>query len=123
MDEDASFDVPAAWKGDYFMSFIPDGYTLEICEHPSSIGQEIIYVDSTGNRLRFSELSMDAEINMNTEGFQVSSVLIDGNAGLFAENTDESMLVWSTTDRYFVLNVNNTVEAAKKIAEKVVCIK
>lgn len=122
-DEDASFDVPAEWDGNYFMSYIPDGYTLEICAPQSSFEQEITYVDDAGGRLQFTELSLDAEINIDTEGFGVSPVLINGSSGLLAENADESIVVWAMIDRYFVLNVSGSAESAKGIAEKVIRIK
>ncbi len=122
-DEDAAFDVPTAWQADYFMSYLPEGYILELCFDKSSFGQEIIYEDLEGRILCFAEMSLEAEVNIDTEGFDVSPVQINGVTGLLAKNSDTTTIVWSTSDCYFILNVNESAETAKQVAESVVRIK
>ncbi|MEG2273161.1 MAG: DUF4367 domain-containing protein [Acinetobacter sp.] len=122
-DEDAAFDVPTAWEGNYFMSYLPEGYTLKQCSDKLSFGQEIIYEGLKGQLLRFAEMSLEAETNIDTEGFDVRPVQINGATGLLAENLDTTTIVWSTSDCYFILNMNGSAETAKQVAESVIRIK
>lgn len=122
-DEDASFDVPAEWAGSYFLSFVPEGYSLAVCSEAISAGQEVIFENAEGNLLRFSEMSLRIEANINTEGFRIRPVQINGRAGFLAENVNETIIVWSVTDRCFILSVQGTEALALQLAQSVVRIK
>lgn len=121
-DEEASFDVPAEWQGSYYMSFIPNGYELTACAS-RSFQHEVVYTDSNGSIIRFSEIALQVESNIDTEGFSVKPFQLNGTTGLFAERADKVTLIWSTTDRYFVLSLVGHTEVAEQIAESVLRIK
>ena len=122
-DEDAAFDVPAEWDGDYFMAYIPDGYSFAGCTSNSVMQQEVAYIDAEGRSIRFCEMALQVESNIDTEGFSVKPVQINGASGLIATSASEATVIWATTDRYFLLRANCTKEEAIQIAEKVVRIK
>lgn len=122
-DEEASFDVPSEWGGDYFMSYIPSDYQFECCSEMSDIEQEIIYVTVDGKILRFCESLLDTEINVDTEEYSVSTIQINGMRGILAKTDEVTKIVWASVDRCFILNINSSPEEAVVIAEKVVRIK
>lgn len=123
VDEAASFDVPADWTGSYYMSYVPEGYTLLDMSKGVPQGQEVIYQNVNGNILIFSENAIQVESNINTEGFQVRTIQVNGSTGLLATKPEETTLVWYETDRYFALWAVEPVETAIQIAEGVVRIK
>lgn len=122
-DEEAAFEVPAEWAGNYFMSYIPNGYSFAFCSPPSTMEQEIIYTDSAGRMIRFCEMALQLEANIDTEGFSVMPVQVNGASGIIAEKATEVTVVWPAVDRYFMLNANCTRDEVIRIAKQVIRIK
>lgn len=122
-NEGASFDVPPEWVNNYFMSYIPDGYKFILCSEPSTSEQEIIYENAEGKLLRFCESAFEMEFNIDTEGFIVSPIRINGFEGFIAESSETTKIVWPTADRCLTLSINGPTDEAIMIAERVIRIK
>jgi GAF domain-containing protein len=122
-DEGLSFKVPAEWKGNFYMSYIPDGYSLAGWSNASGNGQEVVYVNPEGGVLRFSESTRQAEVDLSIKGFLVKPVRINGASGTLAKTASEVVVAWSASDRYFALSVSGRSGDALQIAERVMQIK
>ena len=98
--EEAAFDVPAGYAGEWYMSWIPEGYVLSNVIPAVSI---VEYESAEGDRLFFSEQDENAEANVNTEGARIDTALVNGREVMIVDLDDELSAVWSTEDRYFLL--------------------
>lgn len=83
-DENASFDVPEGWPGNYFPSYIPDGFM--IYEYNPDFPMPFIeYRDAAENQLFFNEYNEHTDMMAGTEKCTISSILINGNPGMMIE--------------------------------------
>ena len=110
-DAQAAFDVPEGWSGEWYMSYIPEGYVLETIVPDFS---DVIYVRPDDTRLDFSEADEDVEMNINTEDAEIRYVDVNGRRVMLATRVDTRFAVWSTDDRYFVLIADNTGDPAEE---------
>ncbi len=98
--EEAAFDVPAGYAGEWYMSWIPEGYVLTNVIPEADI---VEYDGARGEHLFFTEMDEHTEANVNTEGARIDTVLVNGREVMIVDLDDELSAVWSTEDRYFLL--------------------
>lgn len=107
-DSSLAFDVPEAWTGLYYPSYIPEGFSLESC---SSLLSKVSYGSGDGAQMDFYELDEAAESTLGTEGSQVSAVMVGSQEGQMIESTADGLhiidLVWAVDDRWFHLSALN----------------
>lgn len=114
-DEGAAIDVPIDWKGNWYPSYIPEGFTL------TSVGMDgykLFYSGPNDRMITFAEYSVDFEVNMDTENSELSYIPLNGADGLMATKGDSSLITWALYDRFYLLRVDASPEEATKIAEQ-----
>ena len=99
--EEEAFSVPSEWRGEYYPTYIPDGYELMVVyEHVMMVD----YQNDNGDLIAFYECKSDTEMNISNEGATVSYERINGAEAMLIEQDDGDMsLVWWIEDRYFVI--------------------
>ncbi len=116
-NEEMAFDVPAAWRGEYYPSYIPDGFALT---QINSRGSTAYFTETGGSRgIRFGEYSSDTYTNIDSEGAELTHATIGMADALVVKKDNTITVVWSLNNRYFVLRVDGSKEEALKIAENV----
>lgn len=124
-DEEASFDVPAGWKGDNYLSHIPKG--LELFNIGGIEGASFVeYADAqTGEiRLRFQELGIFAEANIDTEEAELTNIFVGNLSGYMAAKKDTVTVFWTDGYDCFLLTTKKIdQEETLAIAESVRKIK
>lgn len=124
-DEEASFDVPADWQGDNYPSFIPA--SLEIASVNSYADNNIITyknTETTELQMSFSELSSNAETNLDTEGATVRAAMVHDSPAFIAVKEKGISIYWSNGHNYFILFAQNMDEdIVLRIAENVKSIR
>lgn len=116
-----SFDVPEAWQGNYYPSYIPEGFSMASC---SSLLPKVSYESGDGGQMDFYELDEAAEGTLGTGGGSVSSVMVGAQEGQMIESTADGLhivdLVWAADDRWFHLSALNIErDEVLRIAESV----
>lgn len=115
-------EVPAEWGGEYYPSYIPEGYVFDEAVNVSGI-QDILFISQDGGRFSFSELGADSGSNIDTENANIKYIMIKGNPGLLAVKEGRSLVSWAEFDRYFVVSGNLSGEETMQIADSVTRIK
>lgn len=125
-DESASFDVPADWPGDYFPSYLPEGFEVTwrsqlgfpCIEYQSKTGQQVICYDEKGP---------DTTTVSGIEGGVISYVEINGHTAIVIETenpVDEAHysvgITWDNGEKWFDVNTSGLTKAeAVRIAQSV----
>ena len=117
-DEAASFDVPAEWTGLYYPAYIPEGYEFYGVGGSSSM-PKVLFNASEDRFLRFSEYSLEAESNINSEGYTVEEADINDTKGVLSWKDGHTILVWPVSDRFFILDITAAADTAMEIARSV----
>ena len=110
-DREASFDVPAEWQGEYYPSYIPEGYTID---YIVPLFNEIIFVNAIEEKIMFYEYEMTEELNIDTENADISYNTVNGDVALVVVK-DWISIIWSNGDKYFVIKTNLTMNETLKI--------
>ena len=119
----AGVEVPAEWGGEYYPSYIPDGYVFDKIIGGLPV-QNVYYQLSDGKKLRFSEYDDTSSSRIDTEESDMKFILVNGNPGLLVEKNGRSMVAWSEKDRHFIISAEGlTGESIEEIANSVVRIK
>ena len=119
--ESSAFHVPAEWPGEYYISYIPDGYQIS---WQSAYGQAAVeYANEGGSTIYFFEGTADTSSAMGTEGSQITFVDIHGRPAfvIYEEDGDPYFnITWAVDDRWFNLQTEGLEkDAAIRIAESV----
>lgn len=109
-DKDQAFEVPQEWTGEYFLSSIPDGYSIHaIGSTPASI----TYRNHWGQTFQFSEYDETDAATVSAEGATVRFINIGGRVAhlIETETPDGSAyaatLTWSNDRCWFSLTAEN----------------
>ena len=120
---DASFAVPAAWNGQYYVSWVPEGFEMSWCSQFSS---SVSYGDAAGRRFMFSENDDGSSLDAGLEEQSISHADINGStAYILSGHTNDGAthmltIVWSRDEKWFELNCSGlTAEESLKIARNV----
>lgn len=122
--EGFSFEIPAGWKGSYFPSLIPDGYSLfDMYAQEMNKSNIVIYRNDEGNEIYFLEGKENTSVNINTEKADVSTILIHSQPGIISVREDGQVYIaWTEAGRMFVLGFDGGRDETVKIAESVMRI-
>ncbi|MDD4096961.1 MAG: DUF4367 domain-containing protein [Oscillospiraceae bacterium] len=116
--EEAGFDVPGGWQGEYFPRFIPPGYSIDQLSCLSPLNS-IMYTSADGDRIIFDECGSDVGANIDTEDAAITYVLINGNPGLIAKKANKTIISWADGDEFFILTCDFTGDIPLQIANSV----
>lgn len=124
-DEEAAFDVPAGWSGDYYPSYIPDGFVMtEIAAQDAELEPYVLYEHPNGEYFFFSESIPGTSANINTENALTYYLTINGHECFISEFSDSRLNVaWAVEDRYFLLESWTSKEETLKIVAGVLRIR
>lgn len=102
-DVNETSSIVEQWHSYYYTDYIPEGYAL--VEAKGSGTLKIMYFSNESNdRIEFSQASIDANLQVDTEGASIEDIEINGIAGIFVEKEDLSILLWATdTDAFYIL--------------------
>lgn len=114
-DEAASFDVPMNWRGAYYPSYIPEGYELSDLD---PLVNDVVYTNSKGERIVFSECDQATETNIDSEDAVLSYDAVNGATALILEKNG-TMISWSDGIKYFIVLTDIPKEESLKIANSV----
>lgn len=124
-NENATFDVPEDWCGNYFPSYIPDGFM--IYDYDPNFSMPIIeYRDAAENQLFFNEYNEHTDMMAGTEKCTISSILINGNPGIMIEGPGADgvtlgvTITWQNDTNWFcVTTFGLSTDEALQIARSV----
>lgn len=114
-DEGTALDVPADWKGSWYPSYIPEGFTL------TSVGKDgykLFFTGQNDRMIMFTEYNADFEVNMDTENSELSYIPLNGAVALMATKEGMSLITWAQYDHFYLLQVDASPEEAIKIAKE-----
>lgn len=120
-DQNMYVDVPEGWCGQYFMSYIPDGFNLEEIV-PGSVLNAVHYMNEKGNRLFFTECASSAYTNIDTEKATITYITINGQIAFQSKKNGFVALTWAYADHYFIIEFDGLPEEARRIAESIIQI-
>lgn len=115
-NENEEFYVPAEWQGNYYPSYIPDGFYLT---EQGKLNCYVKYENEQGARINFSEYSADDSVSINSENAELSYTTINGVDAFVIERESSVIITWNSDDKFFVLTANTTKEEALEIANGV----
>lgn len=117
-DTEGFFEIPAEWVGTSFPAYIPSGYRLFDSSASKNVSKAI-FTSGDNKYLRFSEHLLGAELNLDSEGFSTEEVSINGMPGLMSWTAEQTIIVWPSHDKLFVLDVTENTSIAIRIAHSV----
>ena len=115
-NDDAHFYVPAEWHGDYFPSYLPEGFEFT---YLSSTGSFFSMKNSEGKEIYFQELSENGSGNYDTTDAVLSYVELHNKQALLIEKNDVSTVFWEMDNRLFYVVTTISKDETIKIAESV----
>lgn len=121
-DESIDLKVPGEWGGNYFPSYIPNGFEYYGVTGEQGM-QTCIFMAEGDKVLRFSENAISTEGRFDTEGYQVEDIHIGDSQGLVAFQDGKTKILWSSLDRHFMLTIDADKETAIQVAKQVIKIK
>lgn len=124
-DESAAFDVPDRWCGDYFPSYIPEGFT--IYDYDPDFGAPFIeYRNKAQNQIYFDEMDENTDLLAGTDNSVISMISINGYPGCPIEGpaidgvTGAVTIVWQNDVKWFsVTTFGVSTEEALRVARSV----
>ncbi len=123
-DEAAAFDVPADWPGEYYPSFIPEGYRFYAVSGGEQIGiATYTNVSDSEKILRFIESDQNTVSKVDTEGYSIETIDLRGSEAMLARKSGHSKIIWQQAGKMLLLSVTEDRQTALKIAESVTRIK
>ncbi|MBQ2957687.1 MAG: hypothetical protein IJE08_14660 [Clostridia bacterium] len=125
--EDAVFEVPAGYMGDYYLTLVPDGYELNFV---SMIYPEVRYVNAQKQIICFGEAFTHDTVSISAENAIYSTVSINGIEAIVIEEPPRFIdgerfrsysfdVIWSIDDRFFYLTCQESKELAIELASSV----
>jgi|GEM_PF-2243079 len=121
----SSFDVPVAWQGNYYPSFLPDGVEIQSINNlPGLRYIEYVMSDTKMHYIYYVEHDEGTDANVDTEDAEIQPILIRGNPGLISLKDGQTSVMWTNEKNYFLLILYaNDKETALKIAQSIISIK
>ena len=115
---DDTVDVPAEWSGDFYPTYIPDGFEFDSCYYCT-----VCYTDSNGKAMSFSEETYGSQTNLDTENAVISSVDVNGTEATLIEKEGWTAIVWADSNRLFVVEMDGSKDEVINVAASVTMIK
>lgn len=126
-DNDAFFDVPGDWQGEYFPSYLPEGFEVT-WRSSSSVNPCIEYTSESGVQVvSFGEASSNTAGVYGIEGAAISTIDINGHTAVVIETkypqneADHYIgITWDNGEKWFSVDTSGvSKEEAVKIARSV----
>lgn len=113
--EDSTYiDVPVEWCGNYYPSYIPEGYSLtQVVPYPC----EAYYENVDGTQLSFYEYDDSSYTSIDTEDAEIRSIPLHETTALVSEKEGNAFVVWSSGSRYFIVNISQWSSSTLDMAE------
>lgn len=121
-DPDAHFDVPTQWQGEYFPTYIPEGFAIHSIDE-SKLAPDIAYRNQNGEKLVFTEYGDGSGVVLDTEDAVIETVLIKGETGQCAVKGNSVRVYWQHDNKFFILLYEGEKSEAISIAQSVVEIR
>lgn len=109
-------EIPAEWKGEYFPTYIPEGY--EVYRIHDTVAK-IDYINSAGKWICFNEYTSAGELCADIEEADVTYIDIQGSEAMIVEKPDATTISWQLGNRYFYLSCETGKDMAVQIARSV----
>jgi len=120
-NEQASFDVPADWKGSSYLAYIPE--EMEVFEYYSSINSSNVAYKSISDGtkiLKFTEANVSAVTAIDTENATVENITINGNSGYIAVKENTIQIFWADGLHYYIVTTHGIDETTTiKVAQSI----
>jgi hypothetical protein len=114
--EDDENDI-VLWDGYYLLSYVPEGFRIESKDILNDT--RIIQYTDNNNFITFAQAPNGTEFQLDTEGSNISEVMINNNKGIFAEKENINILFWSNTESSFYIISGISSEEIIKISKKI----
>ena len=126
--DELEFEVPAGYMGDYFPSYIPEGYELSWI---SKYYGEVRYFNSDTQLIQFGEDTSATVVSLSVSDDAVfSTISLNGVEATLIEEppvykdgelyrSERYHVIWTIEDRFFHLTVHESRETAIEIAASV----
>lgn len=111
-DTETSFNVPGDWRGEYYLSYIPEGYALSYID---PVYDEVIYNYNDTMSIEYHECSIGDTVNVDSENANISYDFVHGEVALVIEK-DDTVVTWSNGEKYFIVKTYLSREETLKIA-------
>lgn len=108
-DADSSFAVPGEWQGEWYPSYVPEGY--ELSQVRNIVDYQADYINEAGDRLEFCEHTENTAVNIDTENADIRYVDVNGCDTMIITKGKDVNAVWNVADRYFLLFTEGTKDA------------
>lgn len=115
--------IPDNWSGDYYPSFIPEGYVLDQTGDETASSFFVEYINSEQKRIAFFELDGDSRINIDTENAKTSVLTIHDTDALAVEKIGKSTISWTEYNRCFIVVIDDELSQAIAVARSVKRVK
>ncbi|MBE5766013.1 MAG: DUF4367 domain-containing protein [Clostridiales bacterium] len=119
--------VPAEWHGEYFPSYIPEGFALTKVSSPDSNCNKAYYENSDGVSIVFGELGTNAVFGINSENASVTRKEIGGRMATISETEISTVIVLIEGDKILLIEVaylssDENTSTAMQIAESILIL-
>lgn len=119
---DAGIEVPEGWTGEYFPSYIPEGFVMSgLSDLPSS--QQVIYKNDDGMIIILEEAKDAIRFKVDPGEYTVDNVYINGELMERILSDKGMTYMWSYGGRGFCLRYSGDNAAAREIVRSVTRIK
>lgn len=108
---DGTAALPNDWNA-FYPAVIPEGFSFKRASSSAAI-KNIIFENGKGSELRFSQSPASAELQLDTEGAEVSAVTINGMEGIISLKDGCTILVWH--DDSFIFHLDGPADRAAMI--------
>ncbi len=114
MDPEKRVIVPEGWQGEYYPTYIPEGYEFSYYD-----GTGVYYRNSAGDKLYFDENLYGRRRFVDTETSTVSYMTLNGSEVMVVEKSGLITIVWSIDERYYCVGIEDEKALALKVAASV----
>ncbi|MGI6215095.1 MAG: DUF4367 domain-containing protein [Christensenellales bacterium] len=115
-------DVPKEWKGDYYPAYIPQEYSFYEAKKTEHISRIVFKADDE-HYMSYGEFIGFDDVNVDSEGKTVEEADINGLKGAVSYGRGNSIVVWKSLDRMFIVTISADKDTALAIARSVIRIK
>ena len=110
-------EVPAGWEGDFYPTYIPEGYRVEVTS-----GVTVGYVNDSGKMLKIFEGTSDIRMNFDTEDADIRYGRVNGYEATLIEKNGWVTVIWSNKQKFFLVDMQGEKDTAIRIAESFVFV-
>ena len=124
-DTEASFEIPTEWTGEYYPSYIPEGFEGNVViSFPGNHLVEFFNSMSETMRIIFSEYGDSTMANIDTENATIQAIAIGNDSGFMAIKDSHIYIYWDNGRSFFVLQTNGiNDDEAIRIVQSVIRVK